>query len=179
MTELFTQMASIDLPPEDIDVMQPGVAEMALFSPMAPKVRANPYPIYHRLREQDPVHFSPFGTCLLTRYTDAVAVLRDKRFSVEHRNYVDERQPNVLGSDFGPAPSERDRSNVMLFIDLALLVDTDLALFRTVAEETLDWALKEMRGPEGGFFSALDRGSQASSFRYSSRSSASSERREP
>ena len=114
---MFTAMASIDLPPEDIDVMQPGVAEMALFSPMAPRVRKNPYPIYHRLREQDPVHFSPFGTCLLTRYADAVAVLRDKRFSVEHRNYVDERQPNIMGDGFGPAPSERDLSNVMLFID--------------------------------------------------------------
>ena len=117
MTELFTEMVSLDLPPEDIDVMQPGVAEMALFSPMAPKVRSNPYPIYHRLREQDPVHFSPFGTVLLTRYVDAVSVLRDKRFSVEHRNYVDERQPNMLGEGFGPAPSERDLSNVMLFID--------------------------------------------------------------
>ena len=41
-----------------------------------PDVLANPYPLFHRLREEDPVHWDPFlHAWVVTRYADVVTVL--------------------------------------------------------------------------------------------------------
>ena len=50
---------------------------------MDPEFLADPYPTYHRLRAEDPVHYSPLGFWVLTRYEDVAAVLRDARFIKE------------------------------------------------------------------------------------------------
>ena len=46
----------------------------------SPAFLADPYPFYHRLRAADPVHRHETGFWLVTRYSDAVAMLRDPRF---------------------------------------------------------------------------------------------------
>ena len=56
------------------------MASEILFDPFLPGFNADPFPHYHRLREADPVHQSPLGFWVLTRYEDCVAVLRDQRF---------------------------------------------------------------------------------------------------
>ena len=53
------------------------------FNPMDPVFVADPYPMYHRLRAEDPVHHSPLGFWILTRYDDVVAALRDPRLAKE------------------------------------------------------------------------------------------------
>lgn len=53
------------------------------FNPMDPAFVADPYPMYHRLRTEDPVHHSPLGFWVLTRYDDVVAALRDPRLAKE------------------------------------------------------------------------------------------------
>jgi cytochrome P450 len=57
-------------------------APLSLASLLDPEVLANPYPLYHRLRTESPVHWDPFlRVWVTTRYEDVVRVLRD--FSAE------------------------------------------------------------------------------------------------
>jgi pimeloyl-[acyl-carrier protein] synthase len=55
-------------------------ADETLFNPLTPEFHADPYPFYRRMRETDPVHLSPLGLWVLTRYDDCVTSLRDPRF---------------------------------------------------------------------------------------------------
>jgi cytochrome P450 len=49
---------------------------LSLASLLDPEVLANPYPLFHRLRTEDPVHWDPFlHAWVVTRYADVVNVL--------------------------------------------------------------------------------------------------------
>jgi cytochrome P450 len=55
--------------------------ETPSFNPFDPAFRADPYPFYARLREVEPVHVSPLGFVVLTRYDDVARTLRSNEFS--------------------------------------------------------------------------------------------------
>src|SRR5215468_1146761 len=51
---------------------------LSLYHLLEPEVLANPYPLYRRLREEDPVHWDPFlHSWVVTRYADVVRVLHE------------------------------------------------------------------------------------------------------
>ena len=84
--------------PEDCDPTLPGVAD--------------PYPFYAWLRENDPVHWSPFANAwMITRHADASAYLQDRRFS--RGGFLD-----VLRAKFGAdAPILKFQSQELSFQD--------------------------------------------------------------
>lgn len=49
---------------------------LSLYHLLDPEVLADPYPLYHRLRAEDPVHWDPYlHAWIVTRYSDVVSVL--------------------------------------------------------------------------------------------------------
>ncbi len=59
----------------------------ASYNPLDRRIHSDPYPLYKRLRERDPVHRSRlFGGWVLSRYDDVQHVLKDARFSADERN---------------------------------------------------------------------------------------------
>jgi cytochrome P450 len=80
--------------------------------PFPQEYRADPYPLYDWIRENDPVHRAPDGNWVLVRYADASAVLRDPRFS----NNPEWLGPEVL-ERAGNSPIRQVGTRVMMFLD--------------------------------------------------------------
>ncbi len=50
---------------------------LSLYHLLDPEVLANPYPLYHRLRAEDPIHWDPYlHTWVVTGYADVMTVLQ-------------------------------------------------------------------------------------------------------
>jgi cytochrome P450 len=77
-------------------------AQPLLFNPFDTGFRADPYSVYRRLRTEEPVHQSPFGMVVLSRYADCVAMLRHPSVSNDFRrspNFREEMQRQGLDAD--------------------------------------------------------------------------------
>jgi cytochrome P450 len=62
------------------------VGALSLYHLLDPQVLANPYPLFHKLRTEDPVHWDPFlHTWVVTRYADVLEVLHTFSADRTHR----------------------------------------------------------------------------------------------
>ncbi len=58
---------------------------MILWNPLEPAHIANPYPMYARLRQEDPVHHAQTGEWIITRYNDVKELLRSPHCAAGNR----------------------------------------------------------------------------------------------
>ena len=66
--------------------IEKGAPPLSLYHLLDPEVLANPYPLYRRLREEDPVHWDPYlHAWVVTRYADVVDVLHHYRAGTDAR----------------------------------------------------------------------------------------------
>src|SRR5437667_1331249 len=74
----------------------PGPA-LSLYHLLDPEILADPYPLYRRLRTEDPVHWDPFlHAWVVTRYEDVVTVLT--KFSADRTPTPEKLQAMGLSS---------------------------------------------------------------------------------
>jgi pimeloyl-[acyl-carrier protein] synthase len=91
-------------------------ANQQTYDLFSPEAVANSYPLFKRMRSEDPVHYSEaLGYWILTRYRDVEAALRDERVSSNRKALF----INNLGS--------LDVKEIQNFLDLTsnMMVDTD------------------------------------------------------
>ncbi len=70
------------------EAASPSQSQAFTFDPNAPEFDVDPFPTYQYMRENVPVYWWPEAQgWVVTRYHDAVTLLRDKRFSVEVKDW--------------------------------------------------------------------------------------------
>lgn len=90
-----------------------GASALSLYHLLDPEVLANPYPLFRRLRTEDPVHWDPFlHTWVVTRYVEVLEVLHT--FSAE-RTHTPEKLQSLGLSAMSPIAQLMVKQ--MLFMD--------------------------------------------------------------
>jgi cytochrome P450 len=85
---------------------------------LTPEFREDPYQFFALLREHEPVHQTPLGVYMLTRYADASALVRDPALSNNERNSDLYQAYLEANPDGGPGPFDDEFGQaVILFLD--------------------------------------------------------------
>ncbi len=93
--------------------LEKGSPPLSLYHLLDPEVLASPYPLYRRLREEDPVHWDPYlHAWVVTRYVDVVTVLHHYRAA---RTPAPERLEDLGMGELSPIAALMVRQ--MLFLD--------------------------------------------------------------
>jgi cytochrome P450 len=96
----------------DLDAVPETNSEPTGLNPFEVGFTEDPYPQYRRLRTSEPVHRTPFGPFMLTRWADVHQLLRDPSTSVEERNITGEtRRTMIVEAD--PAREERGSKGIL------------------------------------------------------------------
>jgi pimeloyl-[acyl-carrier protein] synthase len=70
------------------------------FNPLSADLRYDPHPLFKRLREKDPVHYSEvFQGWVVTRYDDVLSILRDSRWAADRMKIDDSRIADRVNQD--------------------------------------------------------------------------------
>jgi cytochrome P450 len=88
------------------------VTNLPPLDPQAPENRADPYPFYAWLRENEPIRHAVDGSWIITRYADGAGLLRDPRFSP---NPAWLREGAVEGAEHHPV--RQVGTSLMMFLD--------------------------------------------------------------
>ena len=91
--------------------MQESIQKL-IFNPKDPNFILDPYPTYRFLRENDPIHYSPTGYWVITRYEDVCSALNDLRFRKSPAPFAPVNRRNrdrYLAADVA--------SNIIAFLD--------------------------------------------------------------
>ena len=127
---------------------------LSLYHLLDPQVLASPYPLYRRLREEDPVHWDPYlHAWVVTRYADVVTVLHHYRAA---RTPTPERLEALGMGELSPAAALMVRQ--MLFLDppehrrvrrlaSAAFTPRRVAVLREHIRQITDGLVDELGGP--------------------------------
>jgi cytochrome P450 len=117
---------------------KPNEPPLSLYHLLDPEVLANPYPLYQRLRLEDPVHWDPYlHAWIVTRYEDVITVLT--KFSAE-------RTPSPAYFEALGAPEVAPIAKVMVKQMLFMDAPAHARLRKLAGPGFMPARVREMRG---------------------------------